>query len=148
MDKLLQVETQAFLDFYDKSTPEVRESLKPLFGSQIIEYLSFRIKTYEDASNYLYGKVLEVNTPNKKSEVFTKLETIVNALNDGWDCTKFKNYFYPTFVIEDGEFKFKDVKQGTYSTTFPFSNVFKFRDAGLAKYCAEQFINMWRIFYA
>jgi len=147
MDKFLQIETQSFLNFYDKSTPEIRESLKPLFENQIIEYLAFKIKSYEDASTYLYGKVLDVNTPNIKSSSFSKLEIIIKALNDGWDPRQFQSYFYPTFVIEDNEFKFKDIKQGKYSDIFPFSNVFKFRDAELAKYCATQFINLWKDFY-
>ena len=148
MEKFLQIETQSLLDFYDGSTPDVRESLKAIFGNQIIEYLTFKIKTYEDASTYVYGKVLEISTPNKKSKSFSKLEIISMALNDGWDPSKFGSYYYPTFDIEDGVFKFKEIKQGKYSNVFPFSSPIKFRDIELALYCATQFIDLWRDFYA
>ena len=146
MNKFIQIDSESLLDFYNKSTPEIRESLKPLFESQIVEYLCFKIKSYEDASKYLYGKVLDIPVPNLKSQIFTKLEIIVKALNDGWDPKKYPTYYYPTFVIENGQFKFKDVKQGDYSNIFPFS-VFKFRDPYLTKYCGEQFISLWRDFY-
>lgn len=147
MNKFLQVDAQSFLDFYDKCTPEIRESMKPLFGPQIVEYLCFKIKSYEDASKYLYGKVLDLNNLDLKSQVFTKLTTITNALNDGWDKSKSAVYYYPTFTITDGMFEFKDVKQGGYSNIHPFSNPFKFRDAALAKYAADNFLNLWRAFY-
>ena len=145
MDKFLQIETQNFLNFYDKCTPEIRESLKPLFGTPIIEYLAFKIKTYEDASNYVYGKVFELNIPDKKAENFAKLQVITKALNDGWNETT--DYYYPTFVIEDNQFKFKDIKRGKFETMYPFSSPFKFRDSQLAEYCAKQFIQMFKEFY-
>jgi len=145
MEKFLQIETQKFLDFYDKSTPEVRESLKPLFGNQIIEYLCFKIKSYEDACEYLYNTYIEINIPDRKATAYSKLLTIIKALNDGW--TENGVYFYPEFSIEDNKFELKQIKQGGWTDSFPFSNAFKFRDAELAKYCAEKFIDLFKEVY-
>ena len=147
MEKFLQINTEDFLRFYDSCTKDVRESLKPLFGKQITEYLCFKIKSYEDASKYLYNKILNIDTSDKKIVSFFKLKIINEALNDGWNKNS-DNYYYPIFTIEDSIFKFKSVKIGSYSNEFPFSNPFKFRDAELAKYCGETFIELWRDYYA
>lgn len=145
MEKVLQLDTQSFLNYYDSCSLEIRESLKSLFEKQINEYLMFIIKDYKSACTRLYGKAIDIVTTTPKSVAFIKLDTITQALNDGWTPTPV--FFYPTFEILDGKFKFKDVKQSKPVNVFPTYPILKYRNPELAQYSGEQFIKLWEELY-
>ena len=110
MDKILQLDSQAFLDYYESCDAITRESLKSLFNAPIIEYLTFKIKSYEDASNRLYGKdvLKDSNITSPKLIANIKLHIITEALNDGWKNQNCEGYI-PTFKIENNKFAFKEL---------------------------------------
>lgn len=150
MEKIISLSTKDFIDFYESCTPKVRESLKKLFNPVIMEYLIYSIKTFEDASIRVLGKVMEFDSElDKQSTASMKLKIISEALNDGWEPENI--YYYPTFFIEGGIFKLQEIKMGNIDSPYmEFPNnspEFYFRDRELADYVATTFIDLWKNFY-
>lgn len=150
MEKIINVSTKDFIDFYDSCIPKVREDLKKLFNPVILEYLIYTIKTFEDASIRLFGKVIELDPElNIQSKASAKLKIISEALNDGWEPRDI--FYYPVFFIENGVFKLQELRAGNInipSTEFPNNSPeFYFRDRELANHAAQTFLSLWRDFY-
>lgn len=150
MEKTINIDTKSFIEFYESCTPKVRDSLKGLFNPIIMEYLIYSIKTYEDASLRTLGKVMEFDSSlDKRAQASMKLRVISEALNDGWEPVDI--FYYPTFFIEGGVFKFREIKIGninTPNTEFPNNSPeFCFRDRELADYASKAFMDLWKDFY-
>ena len=153
MEKSMQLDTKSFIQYYDKCTPAVRESLKEMFRDPITKYLIYIIRTYEDASKRLYGRIVPVEDKILDAQVSAslKLGVITKALNDGWHLSE--TFYYPTFIISNNTFKFRDVKTGKYvledQQEFPNAKPFFgfYRDPELAQHSGETFLALWRDFY-
>lgn len=150
MEKIISLNTKDFIDFYESCVPKVREALKKLFNPVIMEYLIYSIKTFEDASIRVLGKVMEFSSElDKQSIASMKLKIISEALNDGWEPEDV--YYYPVFIIDSGMFKLQEIKVGNINMpTIEFPNnspEFYFRDRELADYVATTFIDLWKNFY-
>ena len=153
MNKTIQTDTKQFLSYYNNSPLEVRESLKGMFKDIIMEYLTFTIKTYEDASNRVYGKIIQLDDKvlDIQASATVKLNIIGKALNDGWKPSGI--FYYPTFVIKGNTFSFSEVKTGKYSIEeaqeFPNQRPLfgLYRDPELAEHSGKIFLNLWRDFY-
>ena len=153
MEKSMQLDTKSFIQYYDKCTPAVRESLKEMFKEPITKYLIYTIRTYEDASKRLYGRVLPVEDKilDTQASASLKLCVITKALNDGWYPSRI--FYYPTFIISNNTFKFYDVKTGKCvvedQQEFPNAKPFfgLYRDPELAQHSGEAFLSLWRDFY-
>lgn len=150
MEKTINLNTKDFLDFYESCLPKVREALKTLFNPIIMEYLIYSIKTFEDASIRVLGKVMEFDSSlDIQSIANMKLKIISEALNDGWNPEGV--FYYPAFIVENGIFKLQEIKMGNINyecTEFPNNfPEFYFRNRELADYAAQTFINLWKDFY-
>lgn len=152
MEKSMHIDTKSFIDYYNECPMNVRESLKDMFKAPITEYLIYSIKTYEDASNRVYKKVIPVDdTLDAQISAMLKLGTITKALNDGWKVSG--TFYYPTFMIINNTFNFHEVKSEKYviesQQEFPNSTpIFGlYRDKELAQHSGETFIALWRDFY-
>jgi len=153
MDKTVQMDTKQFITYYDSCSLEVRESLKGMFKDIINRYLIFSIKSYENASNRVYGKIVQIdnNTFDIQSNAAMKLNIITRALNDGWKVSGI--FYYPIFMIKGNTFNFSEVKAGKYileeGQEFPNQKPFfgLYRDPELAEHSGKTFLNLWRDFY-
>lgn len=150
MEKTINLSTKDFIDFYDSCAPKVREVLKGLFNPVIMEYLIYSIKTFEDASIRVLGKVVEFDKSLDAASVASmKLKIISEALNDGWSPEG--SFYYPSFGVENGVFKAQEIKSGNINyecTEFPNNfPEFYFRNRELADYAAQTFISLWKDFY-
>lgn len=153
MEKSMNLDVKAFIQYYDKCSPNVRESLKEMFKEPITKYLTYIIKTYEDASNRLYNRVIPVEDKvlDAQATASLKLGTITKALNDGWHPSGV--FYYPTFIISGNTFKFHEVRSGKCvledQQEFPNAKPFfgLYRDPELAQHSGETFLALWRDFY-
>lgn len=145
-----------------------------------------RVKSYEDACEvigelpWLNGGKLVIKSedyygakelPNHVRAML-KLETIVRALNEGWQpkFTKDERRYYPWFCLcdktelenmsEEDKENLVVIETGDYDTEYvgfvyagseevpSYSNVIlgsrlSFKNSNLAVYCGKQFINLW-----
>ena len=113
-----------------------------------------RIKTFEDAMEATGRKEMPdfssfPEDMRKHFEALFKMVVIVEALNEGWK-PDWDNYneakYYPWFEMSPSSFAFDD----SYCVDdFEFANAgsgsrLKLKSRELAKYCGEQFKDIWK----
>lgn len=150
----LKVEEKNALIAWRKADEKGKALLENLYGKEVFENqnITDRIKSFEDAME-------ETGRPNvpdfsclpadmrKHFTALYKMEVITEALNEGWkpnwdNDDEYKHY--PWFIMTPSSFAFG-------SSCFDYSvasagcgSRLKFRTSELAKYAAEQFINIWK----
>lgn len=110
------------------------------------------VKTFEDARK-LTGRpdVPDFsNLPTDMREHFEaqyKMIVIAEALNEGWipDWDNYSEYkYYPWFEMSPSSFAFSDSYYFDADAFAGSGSRLKFRTCELAKYAAEQFIDIWK----
>lgn len=110
------------------------------------------VKTFEDARK-LTGRPDVPDFSNlptdmrKHFEAQYKMIVIAEALNEGWipDWYNYNEYkYYPWFEMSPSSFAFGDSDFGTAYACAGSGSRLKFRTRELAKYAAEQFIDIWK----
>lgn len=111
-----------------------------------------KIKTFGDAMEATGRKQMPdfsscPQDMRKHFEALFKMYVIVEALNEGW-IPDWNNYderkFHPWFYMSPSSFAFH---VSFYDLVFAFAGSgsrLKLRTEGLAKYCAEQFPDIWK----
>lgn len=111
-----------------------------------------KIKTFEDAMEATGRKQMPdfsfcPQDMRKHFEALFKMYVIVEALNEGW-IPDWSNYderkFYPWFYMSPSSFAFHDSSFGHEGAGAGSGSRLKLRTVGLAKYCAEQFLDIWK----
>jgi hypothetical protein len=162
---------------YKNADEQQKKLLENLFSKELVieEYGDIRdkIKTYEDACNYLYITPTFFSVNQTVDEIaYIKLKTICKALNEKWvpQFTKDEYCYYPWFYLytkEEWNKLSDDMKEygvlfGGNSNDgaacgfgFSFSDCTPsgsavyigsrlcLRSRKLAEYCGEQFIKLW-----
>jgi hypothetical protein len=153
----LEVKQEKAIAAYNDGDEETKKLLEKLFGKdKVCPKITDRVKTFEDACEVL-GIPNSINLPDvtdceeedaKAITAFAKLSIIRRALNEGWkpnysDNSQYK--YYPWFKWTAGSgFSFFD-----FVCDYAGSNVgarLSFKSSELAKYAAEQFIDLYRDF--
>lgn len=105
-----------------------------------------KVKTYEDACALLNRQPVDISNHTPGAAAFTKLETIAEALNEGWTPNwdnSNERKWYPWFRMYNG-FGFNDA---TYSWTRSCSSVGSrlcFKSEELADYTGRQFESIYK----
>ena len=111
-----------------------------------------KIKTFEDAMEATGRKQMPdfsscPQDMRKHFEALFKMYVIVEALNEGW-TPDWSNYderkFYPWFYMSPSSFAFLASNYGCEAAIAGSGSRLKLRTVGLAKYCAEQFLDIWK----
>ena len=119
MKTLLITETEARI-IYSNTSGEFKKKLEDTFGIERL-ILSFQelVKTYKDACE-ITGSVPDIECDDSSELARLKLIQIYkacNILNNDWKPGISKNgldIYYPSFIWDKGEFKYKEVEHGTY----------------------------------
>lgn len=139
--------------FYNNANAAGKELLEKKFGKEIFNLkITDRVKTFEDACAVLGTSPAEALThkgcfltpKQKRANAADKLETIIEALNEGWtpdwkDGNQTK--FYPWFEYGSKGFSLNYVVAYCRSTRVPSCLCSKNRD--IATYAATQFISIY-----
>lgn len=151
----LQITKANALETYENGTKKQKEMLEGLFGkSTFLKKVTDRIKSYEDACAEL--KITPLSAANfphqfRKSpeQAFAEhqLETIVGALNGGWEpnWNNSSEYKYYNYFDMRGGFSF-DACYCLISVSFVSSRLC-FKSSELAVYAAKQFLNLYKSYY-
>ena len=113
-----------------------------------------KIETFEDAMNATGRKEMPdfssyPEDMRKHFEALFKMVVIVEALNEGWkpDWDNYDEYkYYPWFYMPSSSFAFAD---SDYADVYGFAiagsgSRLKLKSRELAKYCGEQFKDIWK----
>ena len=146
MKTLLITETEARI-IYSNTSGEFKKKLEDTFGIERL-ILSFQelVKTYKDACE-ITGSVPDIECDDSSELARLKLIQIYkacNILNNDWKPGISKNgldIYYPSFIWDKGEFKYKEVEHGTYINYDPKLCCGKREDAF---YIGTRFIDLYR----
>ena len=153
----LTVSKNAVLHSYRGAKGEAKAILQDLFGKQVYDHITDRVKSFEDACDVLeYTTITPMcgQLPDKYHEpikIFYMLQVICEALNEGWvadwNNTDQVKYF-PYFKLVDGKLKFAGVA-ARYSP-FALGSAFSFDVARLcynseniAEYAGREFVELY-----
>lgn len=111
-----------------------------------------RIKTFEDAMEATGRKEVPdfssfPEEMRKHFEALFKMVVIVEALNEGWkpDWDNYNEYkYYPWFDMSPSSFAFDASDCGCEYATAGSGSRLKLKSRELAKYCGEQFKDIWK----
>ena len=142
---------------YKSGSISERNEIKILLGDAFD--ITKIVKTFEDACDILYieKKDLKEFIPfeNPKNDfqeaqnAFAKLQIIIKSINEGWkpnwnDSNEYK--CYPYFNMAGG-FAFVDTRYFYVNTGTFVGSRLCFKTENGAKYVANQFLDLYRIFY-
>ena len=111
-----------------------------------------RIKTFEDAMEATGRKEMPdfssfPEDMRKHFEALFKMVVIVEALNEGWK-PDWDNYneakYYPWFEMSPSSFAFRVSGCGLVVASAGCGSRLKLKSRELAKYCGEQFKDIWK----
>lgn len=150
----LNVDKKNALIAWRKADSKGKELLENLYGKKVFENQNImdRIKTFEDAMEET-GRPdapdFSCLPPDMRNHFIAqyKMSVITEALNEGWkpdwdNNGKYK--YYPWFVMAPSSFAFDCSYYGISNASAGSGSRLKFKTSELAKYAAEQFINIWK----
>lgn len=150
----LNVDKKNALIAWRKADSKSKELLENLYGKKVFENQNImdRIKTFEDAMEET-GRPdvpdFSCLPPDMRRHFIAqyKMEVITEALNEGWkpnwdNDDEYK--YYPWFVMAPSSFAFGDSDCGGSGAGAGGGSRLKFKTNELAKYAAEQFIDIWK----
>lgn len=145
MKTLLITEIEARM-IYSSVSGEFKKKLEDTFGIERLK-LSFQelVKTYKDACE-ITGSVPDIECDDSSELARLKLIQIYkacNILNNNWKPGISKNgldIYYPSFIWDKGEFRYKEVEHGTYINYDPKLCCGKREDAS---YIGTRFIDLY-----
>lgn len=154
----LTVSKNAVLHSYRSAKGETRALLQNLFGKQVYDKITDRVKSFEDACDVLeYSNITPVfaQLPDKYHspiKSFYIIQVISEALNEGWvadlNCTDQVKYF-PYFKLVNGKLVFRgvaardsiDALLGVAASAVVSRLCFHSEE--LAEYAGKQFIDLY-----
>lgn len=151
----LQISEQQARKMYSAASKELKEILEASCGKDVLSgNIMDRVKTFEDACKELGRQPYNVDSLMKlgltKNDIaYQKMVVIVEALNEGWkpdvcnsDVERWYPWFKPngspsSFAFDGSAFDFVSAFAGSGSRL-------KLKSRELAKYCGEQFEDIWK----
>ena len=149
----LQISEQQARKMYSTASKELKEILEASCSKEVLSgSIMDRVKTFEDACKELGRQPYNVDSLMKlgltKNDIaYQKMVVIVEALNEGWkpDWGNYKEAkYFPWFEMSPSSFAFCDSRYGCECAGAGSGSRLKLKSRELAKYCGEQFKDIWK----
>ncbi len=89
MKKNIELSVEKARELYKTASPEFKQLLEENFSKeQLFPSIMDRVKTLEDAANivgYRTAYSFPTNKEEKRTNAIAKLQTVIKALNEGWE---------------------------------------------------------------
>lgn len=151
----LQISEQQARKMYSTASKELKEILEASCSKEVLSgSIMDRVKTFEDACKELGRQPYNVDSLMKlgltKNDIaYQKMVVIVEALNEGCKpevCNSGVERWYPWFKPNGSpsSFAFRDSSCGYVDAYAGSGSRLKLKSRELAKYCGEQFKDIWK----
>ena len=149
----LQISEQKARKMYSTASKELKEILEASCSKEVLSgSIMDRVKTFEDACKELGRQPYNVDSLMKlgltKNDIaYQKMVVIVEALNEGWkpDWDNYNEYkYYPWFDMSPSSFAFFVSVYASEAASAGSGSRLKLKSRELAKYCGEQFGDIWK----
>jgi hypothetical protein len=151
----LQISEQQARKMYSTASKELKEILEASCSKEVLSgSIMDRVKTFEDACKELGRQPYNVDSLMKlgltKNDIaYQKMVVIVEALNEGWKpdvCNSDVERWYPWFKPNGSpsSFAFGDSNCVYVLADAGSGSRLKLKSRELAKYCGEQFEDIWK----
>lgn len=157
--KTLQITEKEARGVYKTASTEFKKKLENCFGAEILKQdITERIKTYEDACEYIGIEQIDVNELleiglTEKDIAYLQIRTITKALNEGWKADIYDSTterWYPWFNPNgnSSSFAFRDSCCANSSVYAGSGAGLCFKNKKLATYAGKQFVALYKQFIA
>ena len=148
----LQISKTNVLKAFKNAKAEGKDLLSDLFGKEVLSgKITDRIKTFADACEAVREdpNQSKFNTGSADDIAYQRLKVVVRALNEGWtpDWNNSNQYkWYPWFYLDKPGFRFYGAGYAYAYSHATCGSRLCFSSEELAKYAANQFLDLYKDF--
>ena len=148
----LQISKTNVLKAFKNAKAEGKDLLSDLFGKEVLSgKITDRIKTFADACEAVREdpNQSKFNTGSADDIAYQRLKVVVRALNEGWtpDWNNSNQYkWYPWFYLDKPGFRVGGATYDYTGTGAASGSRLCFSSEELAKYAANQFLDLYKDF--